>query len=145
MKTAAALSLALAVLGCAPDKPLPISTMDLCYRDQRRIADTKLAAELITADGYALKFHSVSCMAAYLHEQPQEVRAVYVTDYQTGRLIRAAPATFVWAEVNLTTRERDYLAFQSQAAAVAAGKQHREAPVDWATVQRSAGAGPKAP
>lgn len=141
MRTALSLAFALLVAGCASVKPVPISAADLCFRCQRPIVETRLAGEVINSNGIAMKFRTVQCMATFLAERPQPVRVIYVTDYLTGKPIRAGSATFVRTVIDERTGERDYMAFSRVQDALAHAKRGAR-PVDWSTILRDAGSEP---
>jgi hypothetical protein len=127
--------LLLTLTGCMAVKPLPVLTGDVCARCRRTIVDPELAGEIINARLYATKYRTPVCMATYLIEHPTEaVRSVFVTDYQTRKLIRVESAYFVKTEIDALTHEIDFAAFKSSAEAVAFGKPTGVTPVYWDAV-----------
>ena len=134
---AAALLLATA---CSSVEPLPIRAGDTCERCRRTITDTRLAGEMITTTGLAVKFRTVECMAKYLQDHPERVRVVYVTDYPTGRMLIAGNAVFVRKTIDEATKERDYLAFRNLKDAIKAGSDAGFNPIDWLAVRQVVGA-----
>ena len=135
MKYALALTLALVCAACSSLTPLPVQAGDTCYRCRRVIADRTLAAEIIDADGYALKFRTAGCLAQYLDQHAGQVRGIFVTDYSRGKMVRAEQAMFVRAEIDPLTHEMDYLAFTSVTDAVRHGRTQHSTPVDWLRVR----------
>jgi hypothetical protein len=66
---------------------------------------------------------------------------VFVTDFRSGRMIRAQNAVFVRAVIDQVTRERDYYAFADVGSAVEFGKEHGASPIDWFAIMQQLGAG----
>jgi copper chaperone NosL len=128
------LTLAVALGACSSIRPIPMQAGDTCFRCRRPIADQKLAAEIVDRAGRAYKFRTAGCLAQYLNAQTEDLKAVFVTDYTTGRLVNANRAMFVRAEVDPRTGERDYLAFTSVENAVTVAKNNRTSPIDWPAV-----------
>lgn len=133
--------LILVAASCATTKPVPIATTDTCFRCRRPIEDTKLAAEVVTAQGYVLKFRTPWCMASFLAEHPQRLRAVFVTDYRSGKLVSASSAVFVRTVVRKETREEDFLAFSRADGGADAVGTHP--PLRWDALQKFAATTPK--
>lgn len=122
-------------MACTSVKPVAIQAGDVCARCRQTITATRLAAETIDRSGGVQKYRTVKCLATYLVERSEEpLKQVFVTDYASGDLLSARNAMFVWATIDKTTGEQDYLAFKEIAGAVAAGKAHRQAPIDWLQV-----------
>jgi len=142
MRTAAAVVFVLgfALAACSSVTPVAISAGDLCHGCGRAITNVKIAAETIDTAGRALKFHAVGCMARYLTQHPEPPRGVFVTDFPSGRMIRAQNAVFVRALVDAETRERDYFAFADVRTAVEFGKEHSASPVDWFVIMQQTAA-----
>lgn len=132
MKRAAVLILALVAAGCSSLPPQPIYAGDVCFRCRRAISNTKLAGEIIDSSGRAFKFKTPACMARYVTTVNPDAAAAYVTDYQTGRLIKVTAATFVPATIG-EGREatQDYLAFSSQSTAREMAAREKSTPIDW--------------
>lgn len=128
------LTLAVALGACSSIRPIPVQAGDTCFRCRRPIADQKLAAEIVDRAGRVYKFRTAGCLAQYLNGQSVDLRAVFVTDYASGRLVNANRAMFVRAEVNPQTGERDDLAFTSVQNAVTLAKNNRTSPIDWQAV-----------
>ena len=142
MRTAAVVvfMLGLVLASCSSVTPVAISAGELCRGCGRAITNVKLAAETIDSAGQPLKFRTVGCMAKYLTEHPEPVRGVFVTDFRSGRMIRAQNAVFVRALVDPDTRERDYFAFADVRSAVEFGKEHSASPVDWFVIMQQTAA-----
>ena len=142
MKTTATVVLALALLlpACSSVTPVAIRAGDLCNNCGRTITDVKLAAEAISASGQALKFRTVGCMARYLAKHPGPVQAAFVTDYPSGRMVRAQNATFVRADIDPATGERDYYAFAEWTRASEFGKANEATGVDWFSIMQQTAA-----
>jgi len=142
MRTTAAVVfiLGLCLASCSSVTPVAISAGELCHGCGRSITNVQLAAETIDAAGRPLKFGTVGCMAKYLTRHPEPVRGVFVTDFQTGRMIRAQNAVFVRADIDPVTHERDYYAFADVRSAVEFGKEHSASPIDWFAIMQQTAA-----
>jgi hypothetical protein len=112
-------------VGCSSVKPLPIVVGDRCFRCQRPIDETKIAAEAVDEGGHALKFRTPGCMARYMAEhQGDTYKGIFVADSVSGKFISASKATFAKVPISPTSMETDYVGFgSSKAAAEAATKQ----------------------
>jgi copper chaperone NosL len=139
MKRAAVALVALLAAGCSSLPPTPIFASDVCHRCRRSIGDTKLAGEIIDSRGRAFKFKTAGCMAKFLVKGEHDAAAIYVTDFQSGRLVKAAAVTFVPATIG-EGREKslDYLAFSKDKAAQQAAARENTTPVDWKQVLEAA-------
>jgi hypothetical protein len=133
MRGAAGILLAFVLLlaACSSVTPVAIQAGEACAGCAKPITNVKLAAATIDGAGRALKFHSVGCMAKYLTAHPGPASTVLVTDYQTGRMVRAQTATFVRADIDAATHERDYYAFANVRDAIEIGKAKEANPIDW--------------
>jgi nitrous oxide reductase accessory protein NosL len=139
MKAYSIALVALLAAGCSTVTPLPITAADLCFNCRRPISDPSLAGEVITQTSQALKFKTTACMMRFLKENPDTAKVVYVTDYTTGRLIRATSATFVpFVMVEGYKKTPDYLAFYAPESAAEAARQHNSTPIKWAQVMERA-------
>ena len=125
-------ALALAAASCTSFKPLPVQTGDVCFRCRRTIVEPKLAAEMIDSGGRAFKFRTAGCLATYLKQHPEETGTIFVTDYPTGRMLKASSATFVpTVLVDGFQKTREFVAFNRSADAQAAAQREGSTPVDW--------------
>jgi len=142
MRTTAAVVIILGffLTACSSVTPVEIRAGDVCHGCGRAIANVKLAAEAVDSAGLPLKFRTVGCMAKYLTQHPNPVRGVFVTDYATGRFVRAQNAVFVRAAINEETRELDYYAFTEVRRAVEFGRDRLTSPVDWFAIMQQAAA-----
>ncbi len=136
MRTVLALGLAFLIAGCASVTPVPIRAGDVCAGCRQAITETKLAAEAIDSGGVVLKFRTTTCMARFLNGKTDKMQGLFVTDYPSGRFIRAQSATFVHHVINPNTNEKDYAAFGDVREAVEFGKKQQSSPVDWLAIQR---------
>ncbi len=134
MRTPLLFALAVLVAGCSTITPVAVHQGDVCFRCRRTIEDTKLAAEVIDGGLHAFKFRTPGCLAQYLADHNEEVRAIFVTDYTTGKLVPAATASFVNVEIDQNTGERDYVAFATPAGAESLAATHRTSPISWQQV-----------
>lgn len=135
MKFFAIALVALLAAGCSSVSPLPIHVGDLCFNCRRTIVDVGMAGEVITTSNQALKFKSPACMARYIKANPGLAKAVYVTDYTSGRIIKATSATFVpFVTVERYTKTSDYVAYYSKESAAAFAKEQNSTPIKWQQV-----------
>lgn len=142
MRCLPVVALALILAACASIQPIPVRSGDTCYRCREPITEVRLATELVTTGGHAFKFKCPDCMAKYLAEHPEEQpKAVFVTDYPSGKMLRAEAATYVRFEVNPDRREMEYAAFRDVQAAAEFAKQNKATATDWPGVLRMTKAG----
>lgn len=128
--------------GCSSVTPVAIRAGDVCESCRQQIVNVKVAAEIVPPAGHLpLKFKTVSCMARYLHEHGDTPGEVYVTDFETSRLIQARSATFVKSEIDPNTKALDYFAFGNVKAAVEFGKKNRGSATDWPSIRQQVAAG----
>jgi hypothetical protein len=135
MKSVIVALVALLAAGCSSVSPLPIQVGDLCFNCRRPINDVAMGGEIITHTNQALKFKSPACMARYIKANPDMAKVIYVTDYTSGRMIRAASATFVPFEtVERYVKTSDFVAYYSKDSAAAFAKERGTTPVKWEQV-----------
>jgi hypothetical protein len=79
-------------------------------------------------------------MAKYLTQHPGPVQGAFVTDYPSGRMVRAQSATFVRADIDPATKERDYYAFADWTKASEFGKARETSAVDWFSIMQQTAA-----
>lgn len=124
MKVLYAFLLVAVVTACASIQPAAVQVGDRCVRCRRAIGDLRLAGETIDNLRAPHPFRTAGCMAKFVKITPAaELTAVFVTDYNTGRMVLADQAWFVPTELTVPDSRRtepDYLAFRSRADADAA-------------------------
>jgi hypothetical protein len=124
MRSLYAVLVVIVVTACASIQPAAVQVGDRCLRCRRAIGDLRLAGETIDRLRAPHPFRTAGCMAKYVKVTPaEELTAVFVTDYQTGRMVAADHAWFVPTELPVADSKRteaDYLAFRSRADADAA-------------------------
>jgi len=119
---------------CTSAAPVKVTTGDQCFRCRRTITDDRTAGEMVQGT-FVSKFKAPGCMAKYLVDHPDERGTLFVTDYNSGKLIAPERAYFVPLTVNVATGERDYRAFRDAAAASSAAADLKTNTVlDWKTV-----------
>jgi copper chaperone NosL len=121
---------------CSPIRPVAVHAGDVCFRCHRTITDTRIAAELVDENSRAYSFKTAGCLAKYLVENPGDDRIVFVTDYATGKMVRASSALFVRGVVDDRTGEVDFYAFRSRDAALAFADERKSSVVDWLVVMQ---------
>jgi hypothetical protein len=135
MRAAILLPVLLVASACATATPVPIRAGDVCYHCRRPIARAELAAEIIV-EQHAFKLSSVACLVDYLREhQNDPIRAVFVTDYDSGRLFPAYKGYFVKFEVDPRLKTTDYAAFRTSQTAQAFAAPRKTTVSNWTQVQ----------
>jgi hypothetical protein len=134
MRAAPVIAVALFLSACASVKPVPVRSGDVCFHCRQTITDISLAAEVISPQGHAFKFSSVSCLTEYLREHPEEaVRAIFVTDHARGKMLRAQQAWFVKFPVDPKLKRLDYAAFREKDTAASFAETHDSTLAEWET------------
>ena len=122
MKTLYALVMGATLLACASVQPAKVELGDRCLRCRRPVSDLKLAGEIIDGLRAPRPFRTAGCMAKYVKANSDEAfTAIFVTDFNSGRMIPAGDAWFVPATIPAEGKsvEADYYAFRSRADAKA--------------------------
>lgn len=118
MKTLYAALIALSALACASVQPAQVQVGDRCLRCRRPIGDLRVAGEIIDSMRAPFPFRTAGCMAKYVKTNSGgSYTALFVTDYNTGRMFPAGEAWFVPATItgpDGKTGEPDYYAFRSR-------------------------------
>jgi hypothetical protein len=131
--------LAMLAIGCSSLPPAPIAAGDTCTRCGRVIRETRIAAEIIDSGGRAFKFRTVACLAKHLVEKDPDASVIYVTDYTSGRLVKAKAVTYVPTTItDGTGKTVEYLAYYSTAAARTAAEREKTTPIKWDQVLEEA-------
>jgi copper chaperone NosL len=82
----------LTLIGCSPKGPEPINPgKDICEYCKMVITDIKFASEIITKTGKVYKYDSIECAAADYLAKKDQVKAIYVPNYDN-------PMEFILAE-----------------------------------------------
>ena len=132
--------LGLVVTACSSAPPSQVRAGEVCFRCKRVITEAKLGVQLVTTNGQTSTFRTPGCLAKYLKDHSSEAKAVYVTDYPSGKMIPVSRATFVRAKMDEKTGERDFYAFGSVTDAVNLAKEVTGQVVDWSAVRSMAAA-----
>lgn len=94
----AGLSLALTALAACQRGPRPlVAGTDACEFCRMTVSDVRFGAEIVSWTGRVHTFDAVECLASYYldAEARDDVRGVYVADFETGRLLPADSALFL--------------------------------------------------
>ncbi len=129
----------LAIVSCTSMAPVRVNFGEQCFRCRRTIVDTRLAGETIDTSGFVSKFRAPGCMAKYLVAHPEEGGTVFVTDYETGKMMSPDAALFVPFVIDRNTGEQDYRAYRQPADAQADATQEHTVAVSWNVVLDKAG------
>ena len=138
MRTTAAVALGILAVACSSLSPVAIKSGDVCDNCGALITNVTVAAEAMTPDGAPLRFDCPECMAKYLTGHAEAMAGLYVTDYGSGRLVRAEAATFVRADRKDKPGERVHYAFTDVRRASEFAKDNSSTAVDWLTIIRQA-------
>jgi hypothetical protein len=125
-------------VSCSSLHPVAVNAGDQCSRCRRTIHETRLASEVIGGNGFVSKYRTPGCLATYVAQHPTETGTIFVTDYSTGKMVRADRAIFVPVLLNRDTGERDYRAYQLADEANAAALEAHSVSVDWKAVVEKA-------
>ena len=124
MKALYAFVILTVVAACASIQPVALQAGDRCRRCRQPVSDLRVAGEIFDQLRAPFPFRTAGCMAKFVKVTPSDtITAIFVTDFQSGRLVKAEDAWFVPAKLTGAdgrTLESDYLAFKSRAAADAA-------------------------
>jgi hypothetical protein len=126
--------LGLALSACT-SAPVAIQSGATCFGCDRTITDTRFGAQLVRTSGDTSTFRTPGCLARYLRDHAESVRAIYVTDYDSGKLIPVSGALFVPARVEDETGERAFYAFRSLPAATTRAEEEFSSVIDWSKVR----------
>jgi hypothetical protein len=135
MRAIAVLAVLVALGGCAPPRPIDVVTGEACWRCRQPIKHAKLAGEMIASNGLALKFRTVHCMSTWIAQQksgPEDT--FFVTDYSSGKWIRASGASYVRMIVDRDTMARDFVAFKNGETAAITAQAEKTVIQNWENV-----------
>jgi len=141
MRTTAAVALAFLAVACSSLSPVAIKPGDMCDNCGAQITNVAIGAEALTVNGAPLRFDCPECMATYLTRHADAMAGLYVTDYDSGRLVRAETATFVRSDRKDKPSGRVHYAFADARRAAEFAKDNSSSAVDWLTIIRQARAG----
>jgi hypothetical protein len=135
MRAITVLAFVVTFVACAPPKPVNVVTGEACWRCRQPIKNARLAGELLQSNGLALKFRTIHCMTTWIGQQNATPEGTfYVTDYSTGKWVRASSASFVRTIVDRNTMARDFLAFGDAETAAATARDDQATVVKWDNV-----------
>ncbi len=113
------LFLGIAVAACSTTSqvgPVPIYPEDRCTACGMHILDTRYASEAVLTSGKVLKFDDMGEMFSYLRAKGldrEQIRAIFVQDFQTREWLKGEEAHFVVAEEIHTPMGSGVIAFAS--------------------------------
>jgi hypothetical protein len=136
--TASLVAVGLLSVACGSIAPVKIATGDQCARCRRTIQDRQLAGEVVYSGGLVEKFRAPLCMAKSLTTDPDAAGTAYVTDYTSGKFIKASAAAYVPVLLNRDTGETDYRAYQHRTDADAFARELHATVVSWDAVLEKA-------
>jgi len=129
---------AIVAASCSTVAPVKITAGDQCIRCRRTIQDTLMAGELVYKGGLVEKFRAPGCMAKYLATYPATSADAFVTDFKSGKFVKAREAVYVPVLVDPNTGTTDYRAYKLRADADAAARDLRARPLEWDVVLQKA-------
>ena len=95
----------------------------MCGYCRMAISQKQFAAEVLDADGNAVKFDDIGCMLRYLANGERKPAAVFVTDYANRQWLHAKAAVFVQGSKVATPMGGGILAFSDRGRAAAAARE----------------------
>lgn len=145
MRYALSVILGFGLVACSSYQPMPVKAGDVCFRCARVVTEPKLGVQLLRTTGQLSTFRTPACLAKYLQDNEKlDVKAIYVTDYESGEMFPVASAKFVRVTIDPQTRERDFFAFKNTAAAAKFAADQLSGVVDWSAIRTMAAADAKA-
>ncbi len=88
---------------------------DICDYCKMVISDKRFTAEVITKKGKVYKFDSIECMVSYYNENENQIKSVYVADFNSpDSFIDAMSAFYVKSEKIRSPMGMNLLAFRSK-------------------------------
>lgn len=110
--------LAFGLLAACQQAPRPlVAGTDACDYCRMTVSDTRFGGELQTRTGKLHTFDAVECLASFYLDASSrgEVRAAWVTDFETGRFVPVDSAVFVRGGNILSPMGRALAAFAPEA------------------------------
>jgi copper chaperone NosL len=86
------------------------------------ISEKQYAAEIIPADGQAIKFDDLACLVNYVEGKSLDIKAWYAIDYGSRQWIEARKSHFVRSSELTTPMGGQMIAFKDRSQAEAAAK-----------------------
>jgi hypothetical protein len=120
----------LALVGCSSTVPPAVRVGEICFSCRQPVADARLAGRIMTGSGNTFVFRTVGCMVRQFVQHDSRAQ-VFVTDYESGRLLPARHATFVRHQIGPKAGDTDFVAFRSGEEAKRFAAPSGERLVDW--------------
>lgn len=134
--TLAALALGLAFAACQRGpRPLMAGT-DACEFCRMTVSDVRFGAELVSRTGRVHTFDAVECLASFYldAEARDDVRGVFVSDFESGRLLPADSALFLRGGSLRSPMGRSLAAFAPDIGGAAIVRRYGGTVIRWADV-----------
>ncbi len=129
------LLLAAGAAGCASGIPVLRFGQDACDFCRMTISEPEFAALAVTAQGRDARFDSIECLAAWVAQQEQSPRGLWVTDFATqSTLVPAAEARYYRGGTR-SPMGQGWIAMAPKGGGAAAPE--GEGPFAWDDVQRA--------
>ncbi len=101
-------------ISCNKEPEAIIEGKDVCHYCKMVIMDSRFSGEIITKKNRIYKFDDIGCLISYYNEHKNEVKEVYVLDYNTKEFIKAKDAYFVISESIRTPMGSSIVAFKDK-------------------------------
>ncbi len=102
------------IISCNKGPQPIIEGKDVCHYCKMVIMDSRFGSEIITKKNRVYKFDDIGCLISYYKEHKNEVKEVYVFDYNTKEFIKAESAYFVISESIRTPMGSSTIAFKNK-------------------------------
>lgn len=133
----AALTMLLFFSACKPQGPVPIQlNTDQCDFCKMSVSDPSFGAEVITKKGRVYKFDDLSCLVAYVNENPQTpIGQYYVNAFgKDNVLIDATTAHYIEGGAVHSPMNGNFAAFETSSEAQQAAKELQAKPLNWDSI-----------
>ncbi len=108
-------------------EPVDIAGDDMCSHCRMAISEMRFAAEFLDGDGAVFKFDDAGCMLNYIRGRirREDIRAIFVMDYEARRWLKADDAVYVRSERIKTPMGGGIIAFADKGQAEAAAGRYQ--------------------
>lgn len=134
--TLSALTLGLALAACQRGPRPLVAGTDACEFCRMTVSDVRFGAELVSRTGRVHTFDAVECLASF-HldaEARDDVRGVFVSDFESGRLLPADSALFLRGGSLRSPMGRSLAAFAPDIGGAAIVQRYGGTVIRWADV-----------
>ncbi len=108
-------ALSIAIASCGSKVEEIVENEDKCAYCKMVIVDSRFAGEIITKKGKIFKFDDIGkCLVEFYKEHRDDVKEVYVVDFESKKLVRAERAFFLWHPSLKTPMDGKVIAFSER-------------------------------